>query len=338
VSALLELDNLSVLFPKRSGIFSKPIYVGAMVEVNLEVNPGEVIALVGESGCGKTTLGRVVTGLQKPSVGEIRYQGKNIWQMSRSEFGEFRKGVQMMMQDSYAALNPMRSVEQSMTAPLLRGKVVKGYRAAKKRAAELMESVGLAPAEQFLSKFPHQLSGGQRQRVCLARAISLNPKLIVADEPVSAVDVSLRLSILNLMEQLNRKLGIAFIYITHDLATARYIANHGRMAVMYLGKVVETGNVLEVLANPRHPYLQALLAAVPIPDPKIAKNKRALPLKSLDMPNAADPPSGCFFHPRCPYSVDKCSQVSPELRTVDTSEVSCHEAERVPKWGLAKAE
>ncbi|MCL6441926.1 MAG: ATP-binding cassette domain-containing protein [Alicyclobacillus sp.] len=338
MSSLIELDNVSVLFPKRTGLFSKPIHVGALVDVNFQVNQGEVVALVGESGCGKTTLGRVITGLQKPTRGVMRYKGKDIWSLDKAEFMEYRRDVQIMMQDSYAALNPMRSVEQSITPPLLRAKLVKGHRQAKERAIELLESVGLTPGEQFLKKYPHQLSGGQRQRVCLARAISLNPKVIVADEPVSAVDVSIRLSILNLMAKLNREFGIAFVYITHDLSTARYIANHGSIVVMYMGRVVQSGNVHEVLAYPSHPYLQALLSAVPVPDPRIARQKRDVRLKSMDLPNPVNPPSGCAFHPRCPFAVEKCEQVVPELRNFKGSQVACHQVEKVPTWLTTAAE
>ncbi|GGI99948.1 ABC transporter ATP-binding protein [Alicyclobacillus cellulosilyticus] len=331
---LVELENVSVSFVKKKGLFGKPDRVAALSEVNFRLAPSEVVALVGESGCGKTTLARVVTGLQKPTSGMVRYKGKDIWRLSKKEFLEYRRDVQLMMQDSYAALNPMRSVEQSLIPPLLRHNIAKNHRSAREKVVELLESVGLTPGEQFLGKYPHQLSGGQRQRVCLARAISIDPKVIVADEPVSAVDVSLRLSILNLMSRLNKERGIAFIYITHDLSTARYIANHGRMVVMYLGRVVQTGNVHDLLANPTHPYLRALLSAVPVPDPEISRKKRMVQLRSMDMPNPTNPPSGCSFHPRCPIAIDKCAQVVPELRVLNGSEVACHLAEEGTKWSL----
>lgn len=332
MAALIEIDNACVSFHMGSGLFQQSTEVKAMDHVTLSVNSGEVVALVGESGCGKTTLGRAVTGLQRPTHGEIRYNGKNIWELNHRDFGEYRRDVQMMMQDSYAALNPMRSVEQSLTLPLSQAKVVRGRRNLRRRVIELLESVGLTPGEQFLTKYPHQLSGGQRQRVCLARAISLNPKVIVADEPVSAVDVSLRLSILNLMGDLNRQMGIAFLYITHDLSTARYIANQGRMVGMYLGRIVEIGSVEDVISHPRHPYLRALMAAVPVPDPKVAKQNRVKLIKGIEMPDAANPPSGCAFHPRCPLAVEACSQSIPEIRRVGRTEVACHLAEEVPAW------
>ncbi|MCJ8007521.1 ABC transporter ATP-binding protein [Lederbergia wuyishanensis] len=332
MSHLLQLNDVSVIFEgKTDGVKHT---IPAMVDVNLSFDSGEIVALVGESGCGKTTLGKVLTGLQKPTKGELFYKGKNVWSMNKAEFAEYRSSVQLVQQDSYAALNPAKTIFQSLSAPILQNKIVKGKKAAHEKVCELLRTVELTPPEQFLEKYPHQLSGGQRQRVLMARAISLNPKLIVADEPVSMVDVSLRLSILNLMAKLNKEMGIAFVYITHDLATARYIAKNGRLAVMYLGKIVELGSVRNVLAAPRHPYLQALLTAVPVPDPKVAKGKRELPLKSLEMPSISNPPSGCAFNPRCPYADETCVLVQPKLDFHGDDLVACHHAERIPEWKL----
>lgn len=334
MNPILELKNASMIFEKRSGMFGPVAHIGAMVDVSIGVYPGEIFALVGESGCGKTTLGKVVTGLYKPTHGQILFNGKDVYKMNASEFDEYRKSVQMVQQDAFAALNPSRTIYQSLSAPILQKKLVRNKKDAYERVCELLKTVDLAPPEQFLEKYPHQLSGGQRQRVTMARAISLNPKIIVADEPVSMIDVSLRLSMLNLMSTLNKTLNVAFIYITHDLSTARYIAQTGRMAVMYLGRIVEQGKVLDVLSNPRHPYLQALLTAVPVPDPKVAKLKRKLPLKSLDMPSAANPPKGCRFNPRCPYADKKCEEIEPQLTQVGDEIVSCHNLDKVPKWEL----
>ncbi|MDK2991873.1 MAG: peptide/nickel transport system ATP-binding protein [Clostridiales bacterium] len=329
---LLELKDVNMIFENRAGLFAPKRKVGAVVGVDMQLNQGEILAVVGESGCGKTTIGKMVTGLFKPTSGSITFMGKDIWSLKGNDFFEYRKSVQMVHQDSYAALNPARTIYQSLSAPLFRHKIAKGKNEARKQLEDLFALVGLTPAEQFLDKYPHQLSGGQRQRILLARALSVHPKLIVADEPVSMVDVSLRISLLDLMSDMNSKFNIAFIYITHDLATARYIASHGRIAVMYLGKIVETGNLNKVLAEPRHPYLQALLSAVPIPDPKIARAMKPLPLKSLDMPDPASPPNGCRFNPRCPYAEAICEQKEPPLISLGEEMVACHLVERIPKW------
>jgi len=329
---LLELENVNMIFENRAGLFAPKRMVGAVVGVNIQLNPGEILAVVGESGCGKTTIGKMVTGLFKPTSGRIKFMGKDIWSLKGRDFFEYRKSVQMVHQDSYAALNPARTIYQSLSAPLFRHKFAKDKKEARARLEELFNMVGLTPPEQFLDKYPHQLSGGQRQRILLARALSVQPKLIVADEPVSMVDVSLRISLLDLMADMNSKFNVAFIYITHDLATARYIATHGRIAVMYLGKIVETGNLNKVLAEPRHPYLQALLSAVPIPDPKIARAMKPLPLRSLDMPDPADPPQGCRFNPRCPYAEAICEREEPPLIQLGDELVACHLVEKIPKW------
>lgn len=328
----MELKDVSMIFENKSGLFAPKRKVGAVVGVNMQLNPGEILAVVGESGCGKTTIGKMVTGLFKPTSGNVMFMGKDIWSLKGRDFFEYRRSVQMVHQDSYAALNPARTIYQSLSAPLFRHKLAKDKGEARERLEELFTMVGLTPPEQFLDKYPHQLSGGQRQRILLARALSVQPKLIVADEPVSMVDVSLRISLLDLMADMNKRFNIAFIYITHDLATARYIASHGRIAVMYLGKIVETGNLNRILAEPKHPYLQALLSAVPIPDPQVARAMKPLPLKSLDMPDPANPPTGCRFNPRCPYAEAICEQKEPPLINVGDELIACHLVERIPKW------
>ncbi|NGP46781.1 ABC transporter ATP-binding protein [Bacillaceae bacterium SIJ1] len=331
MTSLLTLDHVSMHFPNKE---EKGTTIKALSNVSLAIEPGEMIAVVGESGCGKTTLGKVIAGLHQPTAGTYYYKGEDVRQLSGQKKKAYRTNIQLVQQDSYAALNPAKTIQQSLAAPLVRHNVAKGGRKVRAKIVELLETVGLKPAEQFLTKFPHQLSGGQRQRVLMARAISLDPEVIVADEPVSMVDVSLRLAILDLMTKLNQTLNIAFIYITHDLATARFIAQRGRLAVMYLGRVVELSSVGELMKNPQHPYLQALLTAVPIPDPKISKVKRELPLKGLEVPSLVNPPSGCAFHPRCPFADERCQQEHPELREVEHGVVACHHAERIPKWRL----
>jgi len=319
-------------FRTRGGILRRPTQVMAVDDVSLRLDAGEILAVVGESGCGKTTLGRLVVGLLRPTTGAIRFRGTDTRTLRGEGWRTYRKGVQMVHQDSYAALNPARTIFQSLSVPLLHHALVRDRRSARERLEELLTLVGLAPPQQFLDKYPHQLSGGQRQRLLLARALSVQPELIVADEPVSMVDVSLRISLLDLMSEMNRRFKIAFIYITHDLATARYIASHGRIAVMYPGKVVETGTLNRVLTHPRHPYLHALLAAVPIPDPRTARAMKELPLKSLDMPDPANPPPGCRFHPRCPYAQDICQHEEPALTALDGEMVACHFASSIPRW------
>lgn len=330
--SIIELKDVNMTF-QRGWLMSR-VQLQAVVKTSLDIKEGEILALVGESGCGKTTVGKIMAGLLRPTSGEVLFKGKDIWRMSREEFREYRRNAQIVHQDSYAALNPMRTIYHSLSAPFLHYRLAKNRHEAREKVAELLQLMGLTPPEEFLDKYPHQLSGGQRQRVVVARAVSLRPKLIVADEPVSMIDVSLRLSILDLMHRLNEEFGIAFLYITHDLATARYFVKGGQITVMYLGQMVETGKLEEILQKPCHPYLQALLSAVPVPDPKKAREKRPLPLRSLEFPDPTKPPSGCRFHPRCPYAEDICAQEIPALRPLDGRLIACHLAEKIPEWHL----
>lgn len=272
----------------------------AVQNVNLSLDAGEIVTVVGESGCGKSSLGKLILGVERPTAGRVLYQGQALWEPGFRWTTELRSSVQVVHQDSYASLNPVRRIGSILGDPLRQHRVAT-------RVEELLSSVGLEPPEYFANKYPFQLSGGQRQRVSIARATILSPRLIVADEPVSGVDASLRLAILDLMRRLADERGIAFLYITHDLATARYLARGGRMLVMYLGRVVEEGPVDQVLDHPRHPYLQALLAALP------GAEKKPLPLRSLDMPDPRDPPAGCAFHPRCPRFQSRCQTETPAL-------------------------
>lgn len=333
MNTLLQLKNLDMQFKGNDSLFKKnKKKVGAVVDVSFDLAEGQIMALVGESGCGKTTIGKIIAGLYEPTSGEVIYKGVPLKNMNTVQLSEFRREVQMVHQDSYAALNPARTIFQSLKDPMIKHKIVKNKEEAYEKLVSLFQLTGLTPAEQFIEKYPHQLSGGQRQRVLLARALSVNPKLIIADEPVSMVDVSLRISLLDLMAKMNQELGISFLYITHDLATARYIGQNGLITVMYLGKMVESGPLKEVLENPKHPYLQALISAIPIPDLKISRKKRQLPLKSLEMPNPANPPSGCRFHPRCIYADSLCEKTVPELKKSNQECVACHHLEKIPKW------
>ena len=331
---LISLQNMDLYYETKRGLFKPPLRVGAALGINLDIHTGEVLAIVGESGCGKTTLGNVIIGMLKPTSGKILFNGKDVYKMGKAAFREYRNSVQLVQQDSYAALNPVKTLRHSLCGPVLHKKLAKNTAEALKQVYEALDMVGINHEE--LDKYPHELSGGQRQRILMARAILMRPKLIVADEPVSMIDVSLRISIRNLMSKLNKTLGIAFVSITHDFGTARYIARDGNIAIMYLGKMVEYGNVQEVLEHPSHPYLQALLTAVPVPDPILAKKKRELPLRSVDMPSVAAPPGGCRFHPRCPYAVDRCSSEEPGLTPFEKGKCACHLAAEIPEWSLRK--
>ena len=320
--SLMELKDVSVTFDAEQ---RKGAKVRALVGLNLQIDAGEIVAVVGESGCGKTTLGKVLVDIYQPTEGKALYKGKDLRSLTKDEYRQYRLSVQMIHQDSYAALNPNRTIFQSLSLPLLQHKLVKNQNEAWDLLSELFEEIGLNPARLFLEKYPHQLSGGQRQRILLARALSVKPSLIVADEPVSMVDVSLRISLLDLMARANKKYGISFVYITHDLGTARYIAQHGRIAVMYLGRMVELNQIQAALDHPAHPYFHALIAAVPEADPTLRGGKIAqLPLKSFDMPSVINAPPGCKFHPRCPYANERCETEEPKLREYRGGLVACH--------------
>lgn len=330
---IMELKNISMYFNSNT---DKNAKVGALVDVNLNIGEGEIVAVVGESGCGKTTLGKVITDIHKPSEGQLLFEGKDVSKLNKKEYDQYRLGVQMVHQDSYAALNSNRTIFQSLSLPLLQHKIAKNKEEAFDILCEYFNEVGLNPPTQFLEKYPHQLSGGQRQRILLARALSVKPKLIVADEPVSMVDVSLRISLLDLMSRMNKKYNISFIYITHDLATARYIAQNGRIVVMYLGKMIEMNTIKNAIENPKHPYFHALLSAVPVADPKMRTNfVNDLPLRSVDMPSAVNPPSGCRFHPRCPHYKEICTTEEPKLVSCGEGVVACHFSNEI-KWQVPK--
>ncbi len=300
--------------------------VRVLDDVSLQVHEGEVLCLVGESGCGKTTTGKIAAGLLPPTSGEIRFRGHNVWNSDKETFRTYRRAVQIIHQDPYASLNPTQRVSTILTAPLLRHGVARNRREAKDLAMELLRTVDLTPPEDFYNKYPHQLSGGQRQRVSVARALTVHPEFLVADEAVSMLDVSIRVSLLQLLERLRRDLGVAYLFITHDLAVAKYFAWEGRIAVMYLGRVVESGPTPQIIHNPQHPYTQALLSALPEADPEATRSKERIQLRSLDVPSLLNVPTGCAFHPRCPlYEAGVCDKEVPHLVDVgDGVQVACH--------------
>ena len=286
--------------------------VKAVDDVSFTIEPGQTLCLVGESGCGKSTTGRMTAGLLEPSQGRVLYGEKEVGALPEAEKKLFRRAVQIIHQDPYASLNPIRSVTQILSAPLRHHGLVNSRSELQSRLRELLETVGLTPPEEFLKKYPHQLSGGQRQRVSVARALTVNPEFIVADEPVSMVDVSLRIGLLNMLLRLQRELGVAFLFITHDLAVAKHFSWEGRIGVMYLGRMVELGPTQELVREPVHPYTQALISALPEADPELTRNKERLRLRSPDIPSLLDLPSGCPFHPRCPmYEEGLCDTDRP---------------------------
>ncbi len=327
---LIELKNAGIQFTNGSG--RKKQKIQALTGVNLTLGRGEIVAVVGESGCGKTTMGKLIVGIHKPTEGQVLYKGRDIWSLKGKDYHEYRMGVQMVHQDSYAALNPNKTIFQSLSLPLMQHHIVKTEKEALDYLSNLLLDVGLTPPAMFLEKYPHQLSGGQRQRLLLARALSVKPELIVADEPVSMVDVSMRISLLSLMARMKEKYNVSFLYITHDLGTARYIASSGRIVVMYLGRMIETNAIQRAIDCPMHPYFNALIAAVPEANPKLRGDfTKELPLRSLDLPNLLDLPKGCKFNPRCPYCEERCTMEEPVLHPLNGGLVACHRAEEILK-------
>lgn len=323
---LMQLKGINMVFNKQSSLLADR-HIHVLKDIDLDIYEGEIIALVGESGCGKTTLGKIITGLLKPTSGEIWLDGVKMTGLLSRNIASYSK-VQFIQQDSYAALNPVRTIYQSLYAPIKTKNRNWSKKQIDDKIEELMEVIGLQPSDQFLSKYPHQLSGGQRQRILMARAISLEPKMIVADEPVSMIDVSMRLSLLNLMKSLNERYHMSFVYISHDLSTTRYIAHSGRVCVMYLGQIVEMGQIGDVISNPRHPYTRALIQAVPIPDPDFAGSDN-LPLKTMNLASLEDRTNGCSFAGRCLYSCEECENTLHYQQT-PTAKVLCNNLEVVP--------
>ncbi len=320
MNTIIELKHVTRTFQvKRNAI-------KAVDDLSIKFQEGEVVCLVGESGCGKTTTGKMIANLLEPTSGQILINGKDLKKLSKEEHKDYRMAVQMVHQDPYASLNPAHTVFDIISAPLRYHRLTKNETDTRNRVRELLELVDLTPPDDLLDKFPHQLSGGQRQRVSVARAITVNPSFIVADEAVSMVDVSIRISLLKMMTRLKEKLGMSFLFITHDLALAKYFAWEGRIGVMYLGRLVELSPSEQLVENPQHPYTKVLLSAIPEADPDRTRAKGRIELRSMDVPSLLKLPTGCSFHPRCPFfDGEKCEKVVPPLTYFnDGTAAACH--------------
>jgi oligopeptide transport system ATP-binding protein len=309
---LLEVRNLVTHFTVGGGLFGgRAGVVRAVDGISFTIRRGETLGLVGESGCGKTTTGRSILQLERPTSGQVIFEGRELTTLDETELRAVRRRMQVIFQDPYASLNPRMTVGQILSEPLAVHGIVTSSTGRRARVRDLLTRVGLLP--QHADRYPHQMSGGQRQRVGIARALAVEPSLIVCDEPVSALDVSIQAQIINLLEDLQAELGLTYLFIAHDLAVVRHISD--RVAVMYLGKIVEIADRRELYENPLHPYTNALLAAVPIPDP-VLEERRSRTVLSGEVPSPLNPPSGCVFHPRCPIAIDRCRGEVPPLREI----------------------
>ena len=332
---LLELKNLKVHFPITRGVFKKVIgQVKAVDDISFSAFEGETLAVVGESGCGKSTMGRCIIGINKPTAGKINYFKKNgdyvdLGTKDKKQLKPFRKAIRMIFQDPYSSLNPRMKVLHIVGEPLVRNNIASGSEL-EDRVLDLLKKVGLRP--EYIHRYPHAFSGGERQRIGIARALALNPRLIIADEAVSALDVSVQAQILNLMQDLQAEFNLTYLFITHDLSVVEYLSD--RVAVMYVGKIVEIGTKKQIFNNPKHPYTEALLSAVPKPNPRLRNSENRILLKG-EVADPSNPPSGCYFHPRCPYSQEKCKTDEPKLLELGNGQiVSCHFSEELELKGV----
>ncbi len=317
--AILKVEGLKVHFPVSGGIFSKKQVVKAVDGITFDIMPGETFGLVGESGCGKSTLGRAIVKINPVTEGKILVEGKDITKLKGKELDQFRKDVQMIFQDPYASLNPRMTVGEIIREPMDIHGIFNTKEEREERVRELLELVGLKP--DHIRRYPHEFSGGQRQRIGIARTLALNPKFIVCDEPISALDVSIQAQVINLLEKIQEEMGISYLFIAHDLSMVKHISD--RIGVMYLGNMMEVGESDDVYHKPLHPYTQALLSSVPIPDPKVAREKQRIVLEG-ELPSPINPPKGCAFCTRCPKAFGKCHEEKPLLREVDGRLVACH--------------
>ncbi len=321
MSAIVEADALARYYPVRSGFFGGRQVLRALDGVSFSLEPGDTLAVVGESGCGKSTLARQITLIETPTSGRLSIGGQDVTKASRAETKGIRRNVQMVFQDPFGSLNPRKKVGAILEEPVVIN-TTNSRAERKERALEMISRVGLRP--EHYSRYPHMFSGGQRQRIAMARALMLNPSVVVADEPVSALDVSIQAQVLNLMMDLQDEFNLAYLFISHDLSVVRHIADE--VMVMYLGRPVEQGPAKRVFDAPRHPYSHALMAATPHVDPRLRRAR--VPLQG-ELPSPLNPPSGCAFNTRCPYATQECREVRPKLRKVDGRDVACHHSEAI---------
>jgi oligopeptide/dipeptide ABC transporter ATP-binding protein len=317
---LLEVKNLKKYFPVKAGVFRKTVgYLKAVDDISFYIKEKETLGLVGESGCGKTTTGLTILRLEEPTAGEVRFAGKNVLSLNKKELKKIRRNMQIIFQDPYSSLNPRMMVVDIVGEPLNVHNLVRNKKERNEKVRELLESVGMT-AEQ-MKRYPHEFSGGQRQRIGIARALAVNPKLIIADEPVSALDVSIQAQVINILQDLQRDLGLTYLFIAHDLSVVKHISD--RVAVMYLGRIVEIANKKDLFSNPLHFYTQSLMSAIPVPNP-IYKKKRII--LEGDVPSSVNLPAGCRFHPRCPKAMDICREKEPVFKAYDSygHYVACH--------------
>ena len=316
--AVLKVENLKVHFPVKGGLFTKKQVVKAVDGVSFEIYPRETFGLVGESGCGKSTTGRAIVKLYEPTSGTVYYHGEDVTKIKGSHLAEFRRNVQMIFQDPYASLNPRMTVGEIIREPMDIHHIFNTKEEREQRVRELLDIVGLKP--DHIRRYPHEFSGGQRQRIGIARTLALNPQFIVCDEPISALDVSIQAQVINLLEHIQKEMGISYLFIAHDLSMVKHISD--RIGVMYLGNLVEIGDSDDVYHRPLHPYTQALLSAVPIPDPRVAREKKRI-VREGELPSPLDTPSGCIFRTRCPNATERCAREKPGMVNVGKRTVAC---------------
>lgn len=333
-NCLVNIQDLQKYFPITAGVFRRVVgHVHAVERVSLAIRRSETVGLVGESGCGKTTTGRLLLRLMEPTGGSVHFEGKNIFKLSKEEMRKLRRDIQIIFQDPYSSLHPRMRVHQLIGEPITFHKLLGTKKAVNDRVDELMEIVGLSP--EVRNRYPHEFSGGQRQRIGIARGLAVNPKFIVCDEPVSALDVSIQGQVLNLLKDLQQEFNLTYLFIAHDLSVVRYISD--RIAVMYLGHIVELSETDALFKKPMHPYTEALLSAIPVLDPEMKRNQILL---TGDVPSPANPPPGCPFHLRCRYAEVKCREAMPDLTFVQTTQgdersVACHFAHKLDLQGVS---